>query len=291
MTALLVGGVLSACGAGDDAARIEIHKRLAGELENNKLYAAAIEEYEKALAFDGLGDRERGNICYLIGRTYYRDLNDYARAAAYFVRAKEYDPNGSYQGEASRNLVACLEKLGNFSDARRQLDAAVDIESGPAGDSDVVVARIGERDVWLSEIDRDIMRLPKDIQAQFHDPGTKVQYMRQYVGVELIYNAAIRADYLSNPEIQRERDEMIKRLLVERYVAEKVIPRMPVDSLDIRNFYEANKDSRYAGKPYDSVRADAFLDYQSVKAEAAYNDYIAGLARAENVQFFDKRVR
>ena len=47
----------------------------------------------------------------------------------------------------------------------------------------------------------------------------------------------------------------------------------------------------YDGKPYDSVRADVFLDYQQNKAEAVYSDYIADLAKAENVQFYDKQVR
>lgn len=283
--------LLTACGVHDNTAQIEMHKKLAGELENNKLYAGAVEEYEKALALDGLSDRERGNICYLIGRTYYRDLNDYAQAAAYFVRAKEYDPNGSYEAEASKNLVACLEKLGNYQDARRQLDAAVDINPGPASDSDVIVAKIGGRDVWLSEVDRQIMKLPKEAQDKLRDIGAKIQYVRQYVGVELLYDAAVRADYLSNPEIRQEKDDLVKRLLVERYVTEKVMPKLKADTMDVRNFYEANKDQRYNGKPYDSVRADVFLDYQQSKAEAVYSDYIADLAKAENVQFFDKRVK
>jgi len=283
--------LLSACSAHDNTAQIEMHKKLAGELENNKLFAGAVEEYEKALALDGLNDRERGNICYLIGRTYYRNLNDYARAAAYFVRAKEYDPNGSYEAEASKNLVACLEKLGNYADARRQLDAAVDIDAGPASDSDVVVAKIGARYSWLSELHRAIMNLPGDVQDEVRDVGAKIQYVRQYVGVELLYNAAVRGDYLSNPDIQREKDDLVKRLLVERYVTEQVMPKMKADTMDVRNFYEANKGQLYNGKPYDSVRADVFLDYQQSKAEAAYGDYIAALAKAENVQFFDKRVK
>ena len=275
----------------DRTAEMEQHKLIAAELANNQLHRAAVAEYEKILAMEGVSAEERGNICYMIGRIYYRDIEDFGSAAAYFVRAREYAPETSYAAEASKNLVACLEKLGNFADARRQLNAATDIDAGPANDSDVVVARVGEREIWLSEIDRQISQLPREMQEQLTEREAKLQYVRQYVGVELLYNAAIREDYVSRPDIQRQREQMMKQLLVEQYVAEKVMPQVKGDTLDVRNFYLANKDSRYGGAPFDSVRMQVYMDYQSDKAEAAYNDYISALAKAENVQFFDRRVK
>jgi hypothetical protein len=115
--------------------------------------------------------------------------------------------------------------------------------------------------------------------------------MHQYVGVELLYNAAIREDYLSDPEIQRQQEKMLKGLLVDRFVSEKVLPKIQVDSLDVRNFYEANRTDRYGDKPYDSVRGQVLMEYQSEKAEAAYSDYIEGLAKAENVKFYDQNMQ
>jgi len=290
--ALLIPAVmLSSCGEADHSARIDRHKRLAGELDNNKLPLAAIEEYEKILAFDDLSDRERGNISYLIARIYYEDLKDYRNAAAYYVRAKEYDPNGSFVTEASRNLVASLEKLGNVLDARRQLGAVTNIDHQPADDDDAVVARIGGRDVWLSEVEDQIVLLPPEIQSQLTDRRAKVQYVHQYVGVELLYNAAVREDYLSRPDIQRQHEQLEKRLVVDQFVSEKVMPDLNIDTIDVRNFYRANKDSLYNGAPLDSVRAQVYRDYQSEKANAAYNDYIMRLAEAEKVEFLDQNVK
>jgi len=288
---LIPAMMLSSCGGSDRSARIDRHKRLAGELDNNNLPQAAIEEYEKILAFDDLSDRERGNISYLIARIYYEDLKDYRNAAAYYVRAREYDPNGSFVTEASRNLVASLEKLGNVLDARRQLGAVTDIDHQPADDDDVVVARIGGRDVWLSEVENQIALLPPEIQSQLTDRRAKVQYVHQYVGVELLYNAAVREDYLSRPDIQRQREQLEKRLLVDQFVSEKVMPDLKMDTLDVRNFYRANKDSLYNGAPLDSVRPQVYRDYQSEKANAAYNDYIMRLAEAEKVEFLDQNVK
>ena len=53
------------------------------------------------------------------------------------------------------------------------------------------------------------------------------------------------------------------------------------------NFYLANQDNRYGGVPYDSVRAQVFLDYQQGKAGAAYQEYINKLAEVEQVRFYD----
>jgi tetratricopeptide (TPR) repeat protein len=289
LTVTGVALLLSAC-SGGQAGRIEQHKRLASELDNNGLHQAAIEEYEKVLGFDGLTDRQRGNINYLIGRLYFEDLKDYTNAAAYYIKAREYDPEGSFATEATRNLVASLEKLGNVLDARRQLGSATDIDHKPT-DDDAVVARIGKRDIWLSEIEDQIQLLPPEYQSQLLGSQARIQYVHQYVGVELLYNAAIRENYLADPQVQRQQEQMVKRLVVDRFVADKVMTSSQIDSVDVRNFYGANRDSLYQGASFDSVRSRVYRDYQTQKAEVAYNEYIMNLAQAEQVEFLDHNVR
>jgi hypothetical protein len=291
IVSLLLVAVLASCGGVDHSDRIEKHKRLAAELASNRLFAAAVAEYEAILAFDDLDDQQRGNISYLIARVCYEDLTDYRKAAAYYLRAREYDPNGSFVTEANKNLVASLEKLGNVLDARRQLGAAANLGHQPSGDDDVVVARIGERDIWLSEIDDQIAMLPPDVQKQLTAPEAKRQFVHQYVGVELLYNAAVREDYLANPEIQRQKEQMFKTMAVDYFVSDKIMPTVIIDTADVRNYYEANKDALYDGRPYDSVRYRVYNDYHSVKAEAAYQEYIQRLAEAEQVEFRDNNIR
>jgi len=283
--------LLSGCGQVDHSQRIAQHKRLAGELNNNGLHRAAIEEYRQVLAYGDLSNQQRGNINYLIARTYYESLRDYQNAAAYYIKAKEYDPDGSFTSEATKNLVASLEKLGNVLDARRQLGSATDIDHQPTDDNDVVVARIGNREIRLSEIEDQIALLPSDYQARLVNREAKTQYVHQYVGVELLYNAAVREDYLSDPEIQREKEQLVKRFLVDRFVADKVVPPGTIDTVDVRNFYLANKDSLYNGAPFDSVRFRAYRDYQAQKAEVAYHEYIKGLAEVEKVEFLDHNIK
>lgn len=289
LTATCVAVLLGGC-AGDRSERIDQHKRLASELDNNGLHLAAIEEYEKVLDFDGLTDRQRGNINYLIGRLYFEDLKDYTQSAAYYIKAREYDPEGSFATEATRNLIASLEKLGNVFDARRQLGAATDIDHQPT-DGDVAVARIGQRTIWRSEIEDQIQTLPPEYQSQLLNPQARIQYVHQFVGVELLYNAAIRENYLANPDVQRQKERLVKSLVVDRFVAEKIMTKNTIDSVDVRNFYGANRDSLYQGAPFDSVRPQVYRDYQTQKAEIAYNEYITNLAQVEQVEFLDQNVR
>jgi len=156
VVALAGAAVLVSCQSSGKTINIEQRKRIAGDLRDNKLYTAAIEEYGKILESGTLDDTQRGNINYLIARIYFDDLKDYENAAAYYVRARSYDSNASYSSDLSRNLVASLEKLGRFVDARRELSESTDINAKPHKTGDTPVALIGTDTVWLSEVENQI---------------------------------------------------------------------------------------------------------------------------------------
>ncbi|MEW6050575.1 MAG: hypothetical protein AB1644_05880 [Candidatus Zixiibacteriota bacterium] len=289
--AILIVALFGSCGEKGTGVSVDQRKKIAGELRDNKLYTAAIEEYTALLDGDDLDNKQRGTISYLIGRVYFEDLKDFSSAAAYFVRAREYDPQGSYNDEASRNLVACFEKMGHLADAKRELNATTSVDAAPHQSGDVEVARIDGTPIWKSEVERQLQSLPPKAQQQFLSTEGKRQFVRQYVGIELMYRAAVREGYDRDPNIQQKRDELLKSLVVDKYVVDKVIPEVHIDTADVRNFYLANKSSRYQGAPYDSVKAQVFLDYQSEKAQTAFNDYIGRLAAGEKVEFLDQNVK
>ncbi len=293
LTVLCVMALTVSCldSGGDVTTAIERHKRLAGELRDNKLFSAAIGEYEKLLAIRSLDSKQRANVNYLIGKIYYENLADYSQAAAYYIKARAIDPQGSFVNEASKNLVACLEKSGRLVDAKRQLSAAADLDTVPHQAGDVAVAKIGGTSIWLSEIEEQIQLLPPEMQGQFATRSGKIEFAHQYIASELIYRAAIREDYGSDPSIAKQQRLLHKRLLVDKYVVDKVMPQVSIDSLDVRNFYEANKDERYRSQPYDSVKSQVFMDYSNEKAEAAFASYINRLAATDKVEFLDHNIR
>jgi tetratricopeptide (TPR) repeat protein len=290
----LVGaiGAICSCGASqDNSGDMETHKMLAGELQENHLYPAAIEEYQSVLSSPGLDKTKRANINFLIGKIYFDNMKDYEKAAAYFVRARALDPNGSFISEVSQNLVVCLERSGRMLDAKRELGSATAVDTTAHSAGDVAVAKIDGQPVWRSELEAQIQQLPPSIQKQLLSRDARVQYLRNYVGVELLYRAAQREHMDADPTVQRQKDLLFKRMLVQKYVEDKVMPQVSIDTADVRNFYLANKDTRYKGMPYDSARAQAFMDYESQKTESAYGDYIQKLAAASKVEFLDQNVK
>lgn len=288
--ALMMITVLS-CTRTDYSDAIARHKKLAGQLRDTKLYEAAVEEYGRLLDIEILDDTERANVNYLIGRIYFEDLQDYPKAAAYYVRAKAIDPDGSFVNQASRNLITALEKMGRMADAQRHLNAAANIDADSPDTGSVMVAKIGDDPIWLHEVERELQKLPPEAQREFTHKEGKIDFAHQYVAAELIYRAARREGYLDEPQIQRQLDDLRRRLLVDRYVTDKVMSQASVDSLDVRNYYQAHAEDRYQGQPYDSVRAQVFLDYSSEKAQVALDEYLGRLIKAERVEFYDANVK
>jgi len=289
---MLTGIGLFAVGCFDKPVDVQMHKKLAGELRDARLYQAAVQEYQKVLDDNGIEAEIRANIYYLIGKLYFENLKDYENAAAYYVRARSLNPEGSFVAEASRNMVASLEKMGRMVDARRELDASTDIDAEVRPEGDVVVARVGGKDIWLAEVEQQIRSMPPDVQKQLtSSKARKIEFVKQYVGTELMYNAAVRQDYAENAEVKKKLRLLEKKLMVDKYVMDNVMPKIHIDTLDVRNFYTANRDTRYNSASYDSVKAQVLIDYQSEKAESAFSQYIQELADAEKVEILEQNIR
>lgn len=276
---------------GESAELVEMRKSLAGELRDNRLYSAAIEEYRRILDNSTIDQPTRASINYLIARIYFEDLQEYEQAAAYYMRARALDPDGSFVDEASRKLVAALEKMGRTLDARRQLSSLTDVDAVQPKKGDVQVARVGGVPIWRSQIENEIQSLPPEMQQQFGTVAARVQFMHSYVAQELLYRAAVREDYGNDPEIKRRQHQLYRKLLTDQYVVDKVMPNVQVDTSDVHNYYLVHRTDRYQSAPYDSVRATVFLDYQREKMGQAFGEYIDRLALVERVEFFDQQMR
>lgn len=288
--ALVLGMVLIGCGQSDNA-QLDQRKKVAGELRDSKLYSAAITEYHELLDAEGLSDSERGAVAYLIGKVYYEDLKDYENAAAYYVRARSYDPDGSYMKVVSRNLVAALEKSGKYLDAKRELKKVTDLnaENGPRGS--VPVAVISGDTIWLVELETQIQTLPSELQQQMLTPQAKREFLKQYVGMELVAQSAIREGLDRDPDFLLRKETLVKKLLMEKYIAANILPEITMEPNDLRNYYEANKDRMYKNQEYEAVAQQVVLDYRTEKSATAYMDHIAKLAKIEQVQFLDHNIK
>ncbi|RKX19851.1 MAG: hypothetical protein DRP51_06695 [Candidatus Zixiibacteriota bacterium] len=266
-------------------------KSLAGELADNNLYQAAIDEYKTVLDNPGLENETRANINYMIGRIYFDNLADYENAAACYIRARRLNPEGSFYDEAGRKLIACLEKMGRILDAKRELDKTVNIDSiYTEHEGETVIAKIGDKPVFMSDIEENIQNLPPQMQEKFLSRESKLEALNGYIGVELIYRAAVREGYISNPEIVKLSERITKQAVVDSYLQEKVMKNVTIDDNDLHNYYLANKDDKYNGKEFEDVNEQVYRDYQAEKTRQAFQDYVNKLAAVENVQIFEEKI-
>jgi tetratricopeptide (TPR) repeat protein len=269
-----------------------LHKKLAGELTDNNLYQAAVDEYKRILSDDNIDNETRANVNYLMGKIYFENLRNYENAAAHYIKARSLNPDGSFYDEAGKNLIACLEKMGRMIDAKRELDKTVNIDSVYAEhEGETVVAKIGDMPVFLSDIEDDIQKLPAELQKDFMSKEQKLEALNAHIGVELVYRAAVREGLDQDPEIQEMTEQLVKQAIVDKYVSDKVLADVKIDESDVRNYYEANKDKKYDGQAYDEVKSKVLQDYQQEKARQAFQQYVNKLAAVEKVQIFEEKIK
>lgn len=273
-----------------DIRAVDESKKLAGELADNNLPAAAIEEYRRILDRGGLDNQAKGAICYLIGKTYFEDVGDYENAAAYYVRARSLDPNASYNNEAGKNLIAALEKMGRRLDARRELDRQTNLIPDTAHAPGKIVAKIGNRDITLAEYNEAVRMLPQEMQDKLTSPEEKRKFLDQMIGRELIYNAAVREGFDRDPGILRDLKSLEKDYLTQYYIRQKVAPTINPDQAELEMYFKANKD-KYGGKELADVRDQVTQDYIMYKGQKTIGDYISSLSQAEKVQVFEENLK
>jgi tetratricopeptide (TPR) repeat protein len=270
----------------------QVEKNLAGELADNNLYLASIDDYKRILEDPSLENGTRANIHYLIGKSYFENLLDYENAAANFIRARSLNPKADFYDEAGRNLIISLEKMGRVLDAKRELDNAANIDGSQksAGGKDIV-ATVGERPIYLSDIENDIQSLPPEVQKRYLDKNGKMEILQQRIAVELMYQDAVRNGMDKDSDILRKQKDIEKQLIVEKYAMAKIMPQINIDTADVKNYYQANKKSKYGDKSYDEVSTKVLMDYQQEKSQRAFSDYVAKLAAVEKVQVFEENVK
>ncbi len=266
-------------------------KDLAGELADNNLYKASIEQYVKILNDPKLDATTGANIHYLIAKIYYEDLLDYENAAAHYVMARSLNPNGSFNDEAGKNLITCLEKMGRMVDAKRELDKEANIIPPEKGGGGAILARIGSDPIYMSDVDEAIQNLPPEMQKNYLTREGKLQMLNQYIATELMYKAAVREGMDRDASINKQKKQLEKQLVVEKYATGKILPQINIDTTDVHNYYLANKKDKYGDKSYDDVKTQVIMDYQQAKSQRAFADYIAKLAAMEKVQIFEENIK
>jgi tetratricopeptide (TPR) repeat protein len=263
---------------------------LAAELEDSRLYAQAASEYERLLDLGGLSRKRQVNINYIIGNIYLNHLNDYENAAARYVRARLLDPEGELKDRINKSLVICLERMGRSLEAQKQLERSTDLDQGQTKKKGgVVVARIRDREITMTELEDEIEKLPPSVQGQFKDKEGKLRFLQSYVGSELLYHAAVRKGLDTDKEVNEGVFQFRKQMMVNKLLTTEIPQDIEISESEIKLYYDAHSQE-FKDKRLDEVRSQIESELKRTKQEEAYSKLVGKMLEAEQVKVFDDQL-
>jgi len=274
--------------AGDDW---EARVQRAAELQNNKLYRAAIDEFRQLVENAVIASGKRANYAYTIGEIFQYRLGDYENAAAYYIRARSLGARPALDSQIGQRLVECFENLGRSFDAARQLaNYTTDDETQKAAPGEVVVAKVGEREITLSEVEREMQKLPPAFQSEFVTPEKKLEFIRQFVGMELLYKSAIRRGIDRQPEIMAQYADLKRQLVLDEILKTDVLAKIEMSEANLDLFYQAHKTDIFEDKPKEEVLGRLQQEYMRLKQREKYAEIIDNLIAAEPVTIYENKI-
>jgi len=303
LAGLLVTGVLTGCNKGKQpSVNADKLREYAGDLINKALYNQAVQEYQRYLDEYNIDPRERANVNYIIASTYFERLRDYENALTYYLKIKHLYPDNSLMSEVNKKIISCLERLERTEDAQQVLDEAVQIDPSKVQKKrpGEVVARIGNRDITQGDLDFEIDQLPPSLREQLNNRAKKLEFLREYVATELLYDTAKRSGFDKDPDVIEGSFQAKKALMVRKLLQDRVAGKVDISENDIELYYQAHKDEYtqkdkagniIAEKPLSEVKQQVAQALTQQKYQQAYISLVEKMIRAEDVTFYESRVK
>jgi len=298
--------LLLSCGkTSQPAISAEKKREFANVLYNQQLPLQAVKEYEEYLLNYDLDPREKANISYQIANIYFDRINDYENALAYYLRIKYLYPESNLQQEVGRKIVACLERLQRSTEAQQAIEetSALDESQKPNSHTGEVVASIGDRKITTGDIQYELNKLPPYMQSQLETRESKVEFLKQYIAQELLYDSAKRKGLDKDKEVLEGAFEAKKSLMAQKLLEDEIQKEVNMDkysNADVELYYKANKE-KYAEKDekgnvkripeFQEVGKQAAQDFTREKQQEAYNRLVERLMKAEKVNIYEDKFK
>jgi len=300
---LMFALIISGCSKQRQPAVSEQNKlNLANAYYTNGLYQAAAEEYLDYVRHYPLDAARQANTYYTIANIYFERLNDYQNALKFYFKIKYLYPQSNLQKEVGKRIVNCLERLERSGDAQRlvQKEAALDKSQVKESRPGAVLAKIGQRTITQGDLDYEIGKLPTYLQEDFKSPKKKLEYLKQYILQELLYDSAKRQGLDQDKEVIEGTFRAKKALMAEKLLKAELQKQVTIDPEDVRLYYQAHKD-KYVEKDakgkvirqktFTEAQRQAAQDLALEKQQRAYQQLADRLMQAENVHIFENRIQ
>lgn len=292
---------LAACKQNEPNLPAERVRDFANILYNRELYQQAVAEYQRYLEHYPLDEEEQANISFTIANIYFDRLRNYESALAYYLRVKELYPRSGLVDDAGRRIIECLERLQRSADAQQALAESTLLDTAQVRKKrpGEVVAKIGNREITSGDLEFEIKNLPPFVLAQIKNRNDRLEFLRQYLATELLYDTAKRKGLERDQEVIDAAFQAKKNFMVQKLLQEEVAQKVEVQESDLELYYRANleryapADSTGATTPsaFQEVRNRVMQDYVREKQQEAYARLVERMMRAEGVVIYDDKVQ
>lgn len=301
---VLIAGVLITCNKSDKPSMpAEKMREFANVLYNQQLPEQAVKEYEEYLNDYDLKPDEQADISFQIANIYFERLHDYENALTYYLRIKYLYPDSNLEPETEKKIVACFERLQRSTDAQQAIEqtAALDESQKPQNHPGEVIARIGNKEITTGDLQYEINQLPPYIQTQMKNREDKIEFLKQYIAQELLYDSAKRQGLDKDKEVLAGAFQAKKSLMAQKLLEQEIKGKANLDkysNADVELYYKANKE-KYAEKDekgnvkripeFEEVAKQVAQDFMHEKQQEAYDQLIDRLMKAEKVTIYEEK--
>lgn len=214
----------------------------ANKLLSKGLKGEAAEVFEEYLSTVRLQAKDEASLLYKLG-SIYMELYKYERALKSFYKAEMLQPKAEFVQEMNQKIIEALENLGMSAQARYELEARTSLgqEKEIKGK---VVARIGKKDITDAQIDEALKNAPQWMRKSLEEPERRLEFIRNYVGQEVLYTKAKRLGLDTKEETRQTLEQLKKQIVVEQFLGKEIQEKLDkITPEDIKLYYEANRDS------------------------------------------------
>jgi hypothetical protein len=212
---------------------------------------------------------------------------------------KELYPKSELADDAGRRVVECLERLQRSADAQQALEESTMLD--PAQTTvkrpGEVIAKLGDREITTGDLEFEMKNLPPFMQAQIKDRSKKIEFLKQYIASELLYNSAKRKGLENDKEVIAAAFQAKKNIVVQKLLQDEIGQNVQIDPSNLELYYRANL-SRYAKADsgghvpaFEEVRTQVTQDYLREKQQETYNQLVERIMRAEAVVIYEDKIR
>ncbi|MBF0215863.1 MAG: hypothetical protein HQL30_02595 [Candidatus Omnitrophica bacterium] len=273
-------------------------REYANKLKGDGLVEEARKAYEEYVEKGGVDKSARSNIYFTIGEM-LMGAKKYDEALAYFYKAEIADPATKLKQEIGNNIVTCLERSDRALDAEYQMEKRTLLaqDKGTKKPSGEVVARIKDREITMSEINREMEQLPPWMEKAYtKNDSKKLEFLRTYVANELFYEKGMKMGYHRDPQVKQRAGEIEKELVIRKVLEDEVFSKIKSEEADLSNYYEANKEKftdKKDGKvkAFDEARAEVEMAYRQEKAQKGLAKFMDEILSVKDVEIYSEKFK